>query len=157
MRSLLVLVFSSALFQTGCGEQPEQNRPISAAVPIAVYKAQAPKGLERQSAGPGWQAVDFLGKHYLVAASPIFTERNITGARSGKGTVGALEVVLDEAGRQAWNDFTAIRANLNQPVGIKVGDRWTAFPAVLGQVSSGRATLLGLTQEEIAAILGTGG
>ncbi len=156
MRSLLVLVFSTALLQTGCGEQSEQNRPISSAMPIAVYRAQAPKGLERQSAGPGWQAVNFLGKHYLVAASPIFTERNITGARSDRGKVGALEVVLDEAGRQAWSEYTATRANLNQPIGIKVGDRWTAFPAVLGKASSGRATLLGLTQEEIAAILGTG-
>lgn len=157
MLYLLTFCGSAVLFLAGCGEQPEaQLRPISAAVPIGVYKAQAPQGLERQIAGPGWQAVTFEGRHYLVAESPVFTEHHIVSARRVENKVGALEVVLDEAGKKAWSEYTAAHANLNQPVGIKVGGRWTAFPLILAQVSNGRATLLGLTQEEIGAILGTG-
>jgi hypothetical protein len=157
MRLLTVLACGVVLWVVGCGDQSGQTRPISSAMPIAVYRAQAPQGLERQAPGPGWQAVTFEGKHFLVAASPIFTERNIVGARPIRGTPGALEVVLDESGRQALSEATAERASAKQPLGIKVGDRWTGFPTVMARLSGGRARLVGLTDAEMAAVLGTGG
>lgn len=148
---LLLALLPSALLLVACGKP---STPIATTVAIGVYRAQAPQGLERQAAGPGWQAVTFGGKHYLVADTAIFTERNIVSARAIDGRPGALEVVLDEAGREAWSEHTGTRASLNQPVGIRVRERWASFTPVLARATGGRVTLLGLTRDEIEAILG---
>ena len=137
----------------------QDNEDVSAPQPpglsVGFYPArQLEEGAQLPRA---WQAVAFprgdSQRQYGVGPEPIFTERNIASVKSDEGQSDFLQVLLDETGRKAMSDYTGNPAHRGQPIGIKIGDRWAAFPVVQAHIRDGRAVLPNLTASEIQALL----
>ncbi len=163
MRTLSPL-FIAAVICLNCGEQ--NNRPHnqdarkiqkpSSELSIGAYPA---KRMEEKIRKPplGWAIVDVHGKRgkivYLVEDQPIFTEQNIVSARQVRS--GNVLVELDVIGTEVLSEYSVDDSRHNQPVGIKINDRWVSFPLLLTHIRHGSSLLGGLTEEEVQHVIET--
>lgn len=105
----------------------------------------------------GWEVVSVLregGKEsfYLVDKNPILTDQNIVLAERAQRWR-YVWIKLDEQGRKALSKYTADPSHHGEPMAIKVGDRWTAFP-VLSAHMLGDDFLIGkLEEHEVQQVL----
>lgn len=135
------------LFAACADEKPQ---PLSVQVVPARLLGDA-RGPEYAS----WDTVEFVDTNrnstatYLVAPEPLLTEWNIIACKiadSGNGTQ-IIAARLNAYGSQKMQKFGESPANLKQPLGLKIGERWANFSPLLNQVQD-RIQLRGFTAAE---------
>lgn len=90
---------------------------------------------------------------YLVRKAPLFTEGRVRAVQPIEGMTGAVRVWLNDEGAEALSAFTDDPDHLQQPIALRLGERWVGFPIVTARIRNGSIPLLDLTDNEMALVV----
>ena len=143
------LLYGLILFLLFVACSEDKAQPLSVQV--------VPARLLGDARGPeyaAWDTVEFVGNNdnkatYLVAPEPLITEWNIVACKIADGGQQGQIIAarLNAYGSQKMQRYGETAANLKQPLGLKIGDRWANFAPLLKQVQD-RIQLRGFTPAE---------
>ena len=144
-------------------EQPEKQFTLRAyparwVLPAAGDTLIIPRLRLSDLAEESWEVVVFKNakRGCIISPQAIFTEAEIHSATSIAGMASekpVLEVQLNSEGGKALSTYSSQETSIGQPIAIQYGKRWVSFPKLQAHLAGGRAVLLGLTEQEAAAII----
>ena len=158
-----ILVFGSPTADAATPDQIDETFTLRAYPGRWILPAEGdsliiPRVQLNDLAGDVWEVVVLKNgrRGCVIASQAIFTEMHIDfaspwGTPKGKHL---LNLQLNSVGTEALSIYSAQQENIGQPIAFKYNDRWIGFPQLQTHLRHGGTVVLGLTEEEIAAITG---